>query len=81
MNNDKLSFSEAFRIKKKLSDIEINIESVLINKSQSKDIAHEVRNEFNNHKIALFPFSSKNIIGYQAIREYIDENTELFEKF
>jgi len=80
MNNDKLSFSEAFRIKQKLNDIGINIESVLINKSQSKDIADEVRNEFNHQKIALFPFSSKNILGYQAINEYIDENNELFEK-
>jgi arsenite-transporting ATPase len=78
MNNDKLSFSEAFRIKKKLNDIGINIESVLINKSQTKDIADEVRNEFNNQTIALFPFSSKNILGYQAINEYIDENNELF---
>jgi arsenite-transporting ATPase len=78
MNNDKLSFSEAFRIKKKLNDIGIRIESVLINKSESKNIADEVRNEFNKQKITLFPFSSKNILGYQAINEYIDENSELF---
>jgi arsenite-transporting ATPase len=78
MNNDKLSFSEAFRIKKKLNDIGINIESVLINKSQSKEIPDEVRNEFSNQKIALFPFSSKSILGYQAISEYIDENNEIF---
>ncbi|MCP4296514.1 MAG: ArsA family ATPase [Proteobacteria bacterium] len=81
MNNDKLSFSEAFRINKKLMDIGINTESVLINKSQSKEIPDEVRNEFSNHKTALFPFSSKNIIGYQAIKEYIDENNEIFVEF
>jgi arsenite-transporting ATPase len=78
MNNDKLSFSEAFRIKKKLLDIGINIESILINKSQSKAIPAEVSDEFNNQKIALFPFSSKNILGYQAINEYLDENSEIF---
>ena len=78
LNNDKLSFSEAFRIKKKLLDIEINIESILINKSQSKTIPDEIRNEFSNQKIALFPFSSKNILGYQAINEYLDENSEIF---
>ena len=78
MNNDKLSFSEAFRIKKKLNDIGINIESVLINKSQTKEIADEVRNGFSNQKIALFPWSSENILGYQAINAYIDENNELF---
>ena len=77
MNNDKLSYSEAFRIKKKLSDIGIKIESVLINKSQDRVIADEVRYEFTNQKIALFPYSSKNILGYQAINAYIDENSEL----
>ena len=78
LNNDKLSFSEAFRIKKKLLDIGINIESILINKSQSKAIPDEVRDEFNHQKIALFPFSSKNILGYPAINEYLDENREIF---
>ena len=80
MNNDKLSFSEAFRIKKKLNDIGINIESVLINKSQSKNIVDEVREEFSNQKMSLFPLSSENILGYQAINKYIDENKELFIK-
>jgi arsenite-transporting ATPase len=78
INNDKLSFSEAFRIKKKLLDIGIHIESILINKSQSKAIPAEVRDEFNNQKFALFPFSSKNILGYQALNEYLDENGEIF---
>jgi arsenite-transporting ATPase len=81
MNADKLSFSEAFRIKKKLKNIGIEIESVLINKSQDRVIADEVRNEFTTQKIALFPYSSENILGYQAINEYIDENIELFRSF
>jgi len=78
INSDKLSFSEAFRIKKKLLDIGINIEAVVINKSQSRLVPAEVRNEFNNQKIAQFPFSSKNILGYQAINEYLDENDDIF---
>src|SRR5210317_1475437 len=72
MNNDKLSFSEAFRIKKKLNDIGIDIESVLVNKSNSKAVPDEVRDEFNNQKITPFPFSSKNLIGFKAINDYID---------
>ncbi len=78
MNNDKLSFSEAFRIKKKLMDIGINIESVLVNKSRSRAVPDEVRDEFNNQRIELFPFSSRNILGYQAINAYLDENREIF---
>jgi hypothetical protein len=78
MNHDRLSFSEAFRIKKKLKDIGINIETIIINKAQSKEVPDEVRNEFNNQKIALFPLSSKSILGYKALNEYIDENNEIF---
>ena len=81
MNNDQLSFSEAFRIKKKLMDIGIDIESVLVNKSQSRVVPDEIRDEFNNQKIALFPLSSKNILGYQAINAYIDEYSEIFSEF
>ncbi len=81
MNNDKLSFSEAFRTKQKLMDIGIDIESVLVNKSQYRVVPHEIRDEFNNQKITLFPFSSKNILGYQAIIEYLDENGEIFTEF
>ena len=78
MNNDQLSFSEAFRIKKKLMDIGIDIESVLVNKSQYRVVPDEIRDEFDNQKIALFPLSSKNILGYRAIIEYLDENGEIF---
>ncbi len=78
MNNDKLSFSEAFRIKKKLKDIGINIESVIINKAQSKEVPGEVEDEFNHPHIALFPLSSKSLLGHKAINEYVDENNEIF---
>ncbi len=51
--------------KKKLMDIEIQIESVLVNKSQSKVVPDEIRDEFKNQKITLFPFFSKNVLGYR----------------
>jgi arsenite-transporting ATPase len=78
LNNDKLSLSEAFRIKRKLMDIGIDIESVLVNKSKSRAVPDEVRNEFRNQVITLFPFSSKDILGYQTINGYLDENREIF---
>ena len=78
MNNDRLSFSESFRIKNKLKDIGINIDSIIINKTQNKEVPDEVRDEFNSQKIALFPLSSKSLLGYNAINEYIDENNEIF---
>jgi anion-transporting ArsA/GET3 family ATPase len=81
LNQDRLSFAEAFRIKKKLIDIGIRIESVLINKARTDQVPDEVRREFNQQKIDLFPFSSKNLLGYQAINEYIDAHKTIFEQF
>jgi hypothetical protein len=66
------------QLKKKLKDIGIAIESVIINKAQSKEVPDKVRDEFNNQKIALFPLSSTSLLGYNAINEYIDENNEIF---
>jgi arsenite-transporting ATPase len=78
MNNDRLSFSEAFRIKQKLMDIGINIDTLIINKSQNIEIPDEVRKEFHSQKTVLYPFSSKSLLGYKAINEYVDENHEIF---
>jgi hypothetical protein len=63
---------------KKLMDIGIQIESVLVNKSNSKAVPDEVRDEFKNQKISPFPFSSKNLIGFKAINEYIAKNNGIF---
>jgi arsenite-transporting ATPase len=78
LNNDRLSLAEALRIKNKLSNIGINIESVLVNKSQSNVVPAEVKGIFSNQKIALFPFASENILGYEAISHYLDQNRDIF---
>jgi arsenite-transporting ATPase len=78
MNDDELSFSEAFRIKQKLKDIGIDIDTVVINKVQNKEIPEKVKNEFSTQKITLFPLSSKSLLGYEAINEYINTNPERF---
>jgi len=78
MNNDRLSFSEAFRIKQKLMDIGINIDTLIINKSQNNEIPDEVRKEFHNQKTVLYPLSSKGLLGYEMLKEYINTNLETF---
>jgi arsenite-transporting ATPase len=78
VNDDKLSFSEAFRIHKKLTGVGINIESVLVNKAKSKVVPDEVRHGFSQHPIALFPFSTKGLWGYEALIEYLEDNRNLF---
>jgi arsenite-transporting ATPase len=78
MNNDKLSFSEAFRIKQKLGNIGIHIDTVVINKMQNKEIPEKVKKEFKAQRITLFPISSENLLGYEALNKYIDINPETF---
>ena len=59
MNNDKLSFSEAFRIRKKLTDIGIVIDRVVINKLKEDENTPEIENEFKDQKIARLPPSAR----------------------
>ena len=76
MNSDKLSFSESFRIRRKLADIGINIDTVVINKARGSNIPAEVKNEFDCQKIILFPFSADDLLGYRTINDYINKNRE-----
>jgi arsenite-transporting ATPase len=78
MNNDKLSFAEAFRTNKKLADIGIHVDRVVINKAQGNKIPDEVKTEFNSPKIVLFPLSAKNLLGYEILKEYINTNSGAF---
>jgi len=71
MNTDQLSFSEALRIKGKLNDIGVSIDSVVVNKSLDNTIPARVAREFNGQKIRLFPLWSGKLLGYEALENYI----------
>jgi arsenite-transporting ATPase len=78
MNNDKLSFSEAVRIKRKLSDISMHIDRVVINKLKSEENTDAIKAEFKDQSIRSFPFSETSLSGLQAINEYLDLNIGVF---
>ncbi len=78
MNDDPLSFSETVRIRQRLQDIGINLHQVVINKAQSEEIPEEIRVEFPNQTITMFPYSSKHLLGLHTITTYIDANKEIF---
>jgi arsenite-transporting ATPase len=77
MNTDKLSLAEALRIKQKLTDVAIHIDSVIVNKSQGNQIPAEVTREFNRQKTILFPLSSPKLLGYEALKKYIASHPEV----
>ena len=78
MNNDKLSFSEAFRIRKKLSDISIAIDRIVINKLAQDESTTEIENEFKKQKIGKLRLAPEGLTGYEVLKNYIAANTEAF---
>jgi arsenite-transporting ATPase len=80
MNNDKLSFSEAFRIRKKLSDISIAIDRIVINKLAQDESATEIENEFKEQKMGKFRLAPQGLTGYNVLKNYIEANMEAFEE-
>jgi len=77
MNDDTLSFSEALRIKSKLKDIGISIAKVIVNKSQGATISEKVATQFVRQKKALFPFCERQLLGYEALQSYLNQNREM----
>jgi arsenite-transporting ATPase len=80
MNNDKLSFSEAFRIRKKLSDISIAIDRIVINKLAQDESTTEIENEFKEQKIGKLRLAPEGLTGYNVLKNYIEADTEAFEE-
>jgi arsenite-transporting ATPase len=78
MNNDKLSFSEAFRIRKKLLDISIAIDRIVINKVTPSENTEEIESEFKAQKTTRFPFLAGGLSGHAALMDYIAANKEAF---
>jgi arsenite-transporting ATPase len=78
MNNDSLSFSESVRIKRKLADIGIQIDRIVVNKVKNKEIDSEIKTEFENEEIIFFPFCSTGLMGYPALNAFIDSNQKYF---
>ena len=74
INEDKLSFAEAFRIKAKLDQIGMQVETVIINKALQKSIPTEVRRVFNHQCLRVFPFSANTLMGIASLTMYVKKN-------
>jgi arsenite-transporting ATPase len=81
MNNDKLSFSEAFRIRQKLLDINIPVDRIVINKVEPSDSTERIEYEFKAQKITRFPFLAGGLSGYAALMDYMAKNANVFQDF
>ncbi len=77
LNNDKLSFSEAIRIRQKLADIGIDIGGVMINKVGSNAPMENITSQFSGYPITRFPISPDDLCNLESLNRYIQE-THLF---
>jgi len=80
MNNDKLSFSEAYRIRQKLADIGISIDRIVINKLKEDESTPEIETEFKQQKIGRFPMAPEGLCGLFALEKYIEANPHAFQQ-
>jgi arsenite-transporting ATPase len=78
MNDDRMSFSEAVRIKEKLLEIGMHIDSVLINKGIYGDLPDEMATAFKEQRTTVFPLAADRLTGLLSIEAYIKTNDDLF---
>jgi len=81
MNDDRMSFSEALRIKAKLQEIGMHIHTVVVNRAMNGSIPGYISETFNDQRIALFPMEKNGLMGCAAIENYISDNAASFKEF
>ncbi|MFW5639617.1 MAG: ArsA family ATPase [Thermodesulfobacteriota bacterium] len=69
LNQDRLSLSEAFRIREKLAGVGIGIHQVVVNKWNRCEDTSEIDRGFENQKILRIPLVSGGLIGYSILKE------------
>ena len=79
MNNDRLSFSEALRIRKRLADIPVDIARVVVNKVGPGETTADIRTAFPRLPISTLPLVPGGILGLSALRQFVSEHSEAFE--
>jgi arsenite-transporting ATPase len=82
INPDKLSFSESFRIYKKLEEIHISVTHLVVDKYVSSESnIEEIKKQIPASSIEFFPLSTSPLIGHSALEHYLKENQSKVDAF
>lgn len=81
MNNDRLSFSEAYRIQRKLGQIGIAIDMVVVNKLSPGEPIDEIENQFREQQLMRLPAAKTGLAGYETLKEFVQANRKNFAHF
>jgi arsenite-transporting ATPase len=79
INDDRLSFAEAFRIKTKLDQIGMRIERLIVNKTEKNSVPPEVRSVFRNQQFSLLPTAPKHLLGRAALEAFVETHQDQFQ--
>lgn len=81
MNSDRLSFSEALRIRRRLSDIGIRIDRVVVNKIEPEAPIDGIVRAFPEQPLIRMPLAPNGLLGQTVLEAYVRENREAFTDF
>ena len=79
MNSDRLSFSEALRIRKRLADIPIDIARLVVNKVGPGETAADIAGAFPRLPLSRYPLVPGGILGLSALQQFAGDHPEAFK--
>jgi arsenite-transporting ATPase len=80
VNNDRLSRSEALRIRKRLADIPIDIARIVVNKVAPEETVDDIAHAFPRQRLSRLPLVAGGILGLPALQSFVAANPEAFSE-
>jgi arsenite-transporting ATPase len=81
MNNDRLSFSETYRIRHKLGQIGIAIDRVVVNKLTPGEPIDDIENAFKAQPLMRLPAATATLAGHEVLKQFVQANRNHFAHF
>ena len=70
MNADRLSLSEALRIRKRLDDLSIAVDHVVVNKVKAGDGASALAGQIESKQVSFLPLAEDVLVGLPSLQAY-----------
>jgi arsenite/tail-anchored protein-transporting ATPase len=80
VNNDRLSFSEALRIHKRLAGIPIDIARIVVNKITPEETVDDIAQAFPRQRLSRLPLVPGGILGLPALQSFVAAYPEAFSE-
>jgi hypothetical protein len=80
VNNDRLSFSEALRIHKRLAGIPIDIARIVVNKIAPEETVDDIAQAFPRQRLSRLPLVPGGILGLPALQSFVAAYPEAFSE-